>query len=82
MKSIGIVREVDCLGRVVLPMELRNMMLIDKGDPLEIFVDDKKIILKKFHIDCLFCGNKEELKKVDGKYICMSCLKELKKLDT
>jgi transcriptional pleiotropic regulator of transition state genes len=76
-KSTGIVREVDVLGRVVIPMELRNVMKISKGDPLEIFIDQDKIILKKYLPGCFLCGNMEELKNVNGKKICQTCLSEI-----
>ncbi|NLW49142.1 MAG: AbrB/MazE/SpoVT family DNA-binding domain-containing protein [Firmicutes bacterium] len=76
-KSTGIVREVDVLGRVVIPMELRSVMKINKGDPLEIFVDQDKIILKKYIPGCFFCGNMEELKNINGKKICQPCLAEV-----
>ncbi|WP_082232970.1 AbrB/MazE/SpoVT family DNA-binding domain-containing protein [Halobacillus massiliensis] len=49
MKSTGIVRKIDELGRIVIPMELRNMLTIDKKDPIEIFVDDDKVVMKKYH---------------------------------
>lgn len=79
-KSTGIVREVDVLGRVVFPMELRNIMNINKGDPLEIFVDENKIILKKYYAGCIFCDNMEGLTKYKGKDICQFCLDEMKKI--
>lgn len=80
IKSTGIVREVDSLGRVVLPVELRCAMKIDKGVPLEIFVDDDKIFLKKYEPGCFFCSNVEGLKNVKDKHICASCLKEAKEV--
>ena len=61
MRSIGIVRELDRLGRVVFPVELRQMLGIDKGDPLEILVDEEKIVLRKYYAGCLFCSNMEGL---------------------
>lgn len=76
-KSTGIVREVDVLGRVVIPMELRNVMKISKGDPLEIFIDQDKIILKKYLPGCFLCGNMEELKIINNKKICQPCLDEI-----
>lgn len=79
MKSIGIVRELDHLGRVVFPVELRQMLEIEKGDPLEILVDDEKIVLRKYYAGCLFCGNLEGLKNINGKYVCVECLEEIKK---
>lgn len=81
MKTFGIVREIDHMGRVVLPRELCNTMMIDKGESIEIFRDKKKIILKKVDINCLFCGKNEGLKKVNGKNVCLNCLQEIKELD-
>ena len=52
MKSTGIVRKVDELGRIVLPIELRRTLGIDEKDALEIYVDQEKIILKKFKTQC------------------------------
>ncbi|MFF5818488.1 AbrB/MazE/SpoVT family DNA-binding domain-containing protein [Lysinibacillus capsici] len=48
MKSTGIVRSVDNLGRIVIPAELRNVLGIDKQDPLEIFINGDQIILQKY----------------------------------
>lgn len=80
IKSTGITRKVDELGRVVIPIELRRTLVIDEADPLEIYVDDEKIILKKYEPGCMFCGNADGLKNINGKNICISCLKELKEL--
>lgn len=78
MKATGITRKVDELGRVVIPIELRRTMSIDEADPLEIYVDNEKIILKKYEPGCMFCGNAEGIKNINGKNICISCQKELK----
>lgn len=78
MRTVGIVREVDNLGRVVLPVELREILGINKGDPIEIFVDDEKIVFKKFLSGCIFCGIGEQLVNHNGKHVCQSCLKDLK----
>ena len=80
-KTAGIVREMDILGRVVFPIEMRNMMNIKKGDPLEIFIDEEKIILKKYLPGCIFCGNVEGITKFKNKNICESCLEEVRKFD-
>ena len=61
MKSTGIVRRVDELGRVVIPIELRNKFNIQLKDPIEIYVDGSSIILKKFEQNCIFCGNTKRL---------------------
>jgi len=73
MKSTGIVRKVDELGRVVIPIELRRTFGIDVKDALEIFVDTDKIILKKYEPACIFCGNDIEVKHYMGKLVCQSC---------
>lgn len=81
MKSTGIVRAVDELGRIVLPKELRMSMDINsKGDAVEIFVDDDKIILKKYHPACIFCGNADDTVYLKGKLVCRKCVGELSSL--
>ncbi|MCB2308867.1 AbrB/MazE/SpoVT family DNA-binding domain-containing protein [Clostridium estertheticum] len=80
MKSTGIVRKVDELGRIVIPIELRRTLGIDIKDALEIYTEDDTIILKKYTPDCIFCGdNDNKLVNFKGKMICKSCLKEFKK---
>jgi len=77
MKSTGIVRKVDELGRVVLPIELRRTLGIEEKDALEIYVDREKIILKKYEPACVFCGNAEEVQNFKGKNICRECLTDM-----
>lgn len=79
MKATGIVRSVDNLGRVVLPMELRRTLNIEEGTPLEIYTDEDKVILKKYQPDCIFCGNMDGIQVFNGKKICGNCRRELKK---
>ena len=79
MKATGIVRKVDELGRVVLPIELRRNLDINEKDALEIYVDGNTVILKKYEPDCIFCGNAKDIVNFKGKNICASCLKEMKK---
>lgn len=81
MKSTGIIRKVDELGRVVIPIELRNQFQIMEKDPIEIFVDGSSIILKKYEKSCLFCGNTKKLNNYKGKLICNKCLKQIKTID-
>ena len=78
MKAIGIVRKVDELGRIVLPMELRRTFNIHKEDPLEIFVDEDAIVLKKYEPACIFCGSADEIAQIHGKNVCKKCIKEMK----
>ncbi len=73
MKSTGIVRKIDDLGRIVLPMELRKKMEIDRHDEIEIFVDGDAIVLKKHEESCIFCGSKDNLRQYKGKYVCYNC---------
>ncbi|MGI6422111.1 MAG: AbrB/MazE/SpoVT family DNA-binding domain-containing protein [Syntrophomonadaceae bacterium] len=79
MKSTGVVRKVDELGRIVIPIELRRTMGIEEKDALEIYVDNEKIILKKYEPACIFCGNAEEVINYKGKNLCRNCLTELTK---
>ena len=79
MKSTGIVRRVDELGRIVLPIELRRTLDIAEKDSLEIYVDGEQIILKKYEAACIFCGEARDVVNYKGKNICASCLDEIKK---
>lgn len=78
MKSTGIVRKIDNLGRVVLPVELRRNFDINKDDPVEIFVDENYIMLKKYQPACIFCDDARDVVNYQGKNICKKCLAELK----
>ncbi len=78
MKATGVVRKVDELGRVVLPIELRRTLDIAEKDSLEIFVNEETIILKKYEPACVFCGNAKNVTSYKGKNICPECMKELK----
>lgn len=80
MKSTGIVRKVDELGRVVIPIELRRTLDIAEKDALEIYVDGEHIILKKYEPACIFCGNARNIIYYKGKNICPECAEDLKKV--
>lgn len=77
MKSTGIVRKVDELGRIVLPIELRRTLDIEEKDSLEIYVDEDTIMLRKYNPGCVFCGNIRDLIEHKGKRICGACLREV-----
>jgi len=77
MKSTGMIRRVDELGRVVIPKEIRNKLDIQEKDPLEIYVQEDCIILKKYESNCVFCGNTKDLIEYKEKLICKKCLKDL-----
>ena len=78
MKSTGIVRKVDELGRIVLPIELRRTLDISERDALEIYVDGASIVLKKYQPACIFCDDAKDITTYKGKNVCAKCLKELK----
>ena len=80
MKSTGIVRKLDQLGRIVIPKELRTTFDIKETDPIEIFVDGTYIVLRKYQQTCVFCGEADNLVEFNDKVVCSSCLKKLKKL--
>lgn len=80
MKSTGIVRKVDELGRIVIPMELRKSMDIKEKDPLEIFTDGERIVLKKYSNACIFCGEGEDIIEFNGKHLCPKCLNAIKNI--
>ncbi len=77
MKSTGIVRKVDELGRIVIPSELRKNFDIEVKDTVEIFIDRDLIILKKYLPDCIFCGECDDITNFKGKNICKSCLDQI-----
>ncbi len=79
MKSTGIVRKVDELGRVVLPIELRRTLDIAEKDSLEIYVDEDMIVLKKYESSCVFCGSAKNIVNYKGKNVCAACIKDIKK---
>ena len=80
MKSTGIVRKVDELGRVVIPIEIRNKFQIAEKDPIEIYVDGSSIILKKYEPNCIFCGNTKSLVSYKDKLVCQKCSQKISEL--
>jgi len=77
MKSTGIVRKIDELGRIVLPKELRRVLSIEQSNSLEIYVEGNRIILKKYEPTCIFCDSSEDLAEFMGKVVCKSCREKL-----
>ena len=78
MKSTGVVRRVDELGRIILPIELRRTFEMSIKDPIEIYTEDDKIILKKFQRTCVFCSSPENIVEFKGKMVCKECLEDLR----
>lgn len=77
MKSTGVVRRVDELGRIVIPIELRRALDIAERDGLEIYVDGDKIILRKYEPACVFCGNAQGVEHFKGKKVCRKCMETI-----
>lgn len=77
MKSTGIVRKVDELGRIVLPIELRRTLDIAERDELEIYLDDDKVVLKKYEPSCIFCSSSCGLVSYRGRNVCMECIENM-----
>lgn len=79
MKNSGIIRHVDELGRVVIPIELRRKFGIEEKEPLEISVNGSYIILQKFEPNCIFCGSSKKLSEYKNKLICQKCLQQIER---
>lgn len=82
MKATGITRQLDKLGRIVLPKELRRTLNIENEDYLEIYVEDNdKIVLRKYEPTCLFCGSKQHVVEFRGKKVCRACMREISRIE-
>ena len=81
LKSTGIIRRADNLGRVVIPIELRNKFKICEKDPIEIFINGDMIMLKKYEPTCIFCGSTKKLASYKNKQICFNCAMNIKKAE-
>ena len=77
MKSTGIIRRIDELGRIVIPKEIRKKLEIEIKDPMEIYVDGHSITLKKVEDNCVFCGKSKDLISYKDKMVCKDCLNTL-----
>lgn len=80
MKSTGMVRPVDELGRIVLPKEIRKNLNINPRDSIEIFTDEHRIVLQKYEPACIFCGNADKVVYYEGKRICTECIDKIKSM--
>ena len=79
MKSVGIVRDMDKLGRIVIPVEYRAMLGIESGDPVEISAEKDRIIIKRYAPSCVFCKDERDTVEYMGRAVCASCLEKLTK---
>ena len=80
MKSTGIVRKIDDLGRIVLPVELRRTLDIAERDEVEIYLDEDRVILKKYEPSCIFCAGTCKLVNYHGRNVCMDCIQNLNEI--
>lgn len=80
MKSTGIVRKVDELGRIVIPKELRRTLGINEKDGVEIYVDKERIVMRKYEPACIFCGSAEDTRSYNGKNVCVNCIRKMQQL--
>ena len=80
LKSTGIVRKVDELGRIVLPIEMRRTLGIEEKDSLEIYVEGDSVILRKYQPTCIFCESTKSLVSLRGKNVCPDCIEKLSNL--
>ena len=80
MKTVGIVRDIDKLGRFVIPVELRSKLGIENGDAIELFAEQGRIVLKKYEKNCIFCREEADLVEYMGRPICPLCIDKIKEL--
>ena len=80
MKSTGIIRKVDDLGRIVLPIELRRTLDIAERDELEIFMESDRLVLQKHEPACIFCGSSRALTTYNRKNLCGECVRKIRDL--
>lgn len=75
----GFIREIDSVGRVVIPMQIRKELgIVEQGSRVEMFSDGKQILVKKAVPDCVFCKSNDDLTTFEGKCVCKSCIEKLK----
>lgn len=79
MKATGIVRKIDELGRIVIPIELRRSLGLEIKDPVEIYMEGKHVVLRKYETSCIFCGGEKSLDRFKEKVVCKSCKENLLK---
>jgi transcriptional pleiotropic regulator of transition state genes len=80
MKTTGIIRCIDQLGRLVIPKEMRRALKIEEGDGVEISLEGKRIIVQKHEESCIFCASSERLATFEGKRVCQKCLSKLSEM--
>ena len=82
MKTTGLVRNLDEMGRLVLPKELRRKLGLQEREPVEFFIDGQQIVIKKHQKTCVFCGADDNLLQFKEKTVCESCVGDLHLIKT
>ena len=77
MKSLGTVRKIDELGRIVLPIETRRRLNLEPKDPVEIFVEKDRVVIKKYEPACILCGEMNDIVDFKDRKICKKCLADI-----
>ena len=77
-RSAGVVRNIDKQGRAIVPLELRQLLGINLLDPLEFFIEDDRIIMRKYEPACVFCMEENNNKRYRGKQVCETCIATIK----
>lgn len=80
MKTTGIIRRLDSVGRIVIPSEIREIFDWNIADPIEVYLKNNSIILRSCKHYCFFCGGSEQIRKYKTVQICMNCISEMKEL--
>lgn len=80
MRAIGIVRNIDTLGRIVIPKETRDLLHIEEKDPIEVFMNGDTIVLRKYEPACIFCDSADDTVNFEGRLICRSCFEKIKRM--
>ena len=80
MKATGVVRKIDPLGRLVIPIEVRRMLGLRENEPVEMYVEGTKVIIQKYVPACLICGALNNVQKINDKNLCDACIDKIKKL--
>lgn len=77
----GIIRNLDSLGRLVIPKEMRKLLNVDYGDAVRIIKQNKEVVIKRAEKSCIICGCEENLVECRDTYVCRDCVREIGRLN-
>ncbi len=80
MKKSITTREIDSLGRIVIPVEIRRALKLDTNTAVDVYIEDGHISIYKHSYSCVLCGNEGDLKQIYGKMVCKDCIRKIKNL--